>query len=582
MPSNGVDLSPSSDLLTTPEILRLARIFVQYGVDKIRLTGGEPTIRRDLLDIIRGFNELKEHQNGLKTIAMTSNGVVLSIGTKLRDIVGAGLTHLNLSLDTLDPNKFEVLTRRPSKMHAAVLSTLQKALELFSTGNEPTRLHSLKLNVVVMRGVNDDEVASFAALTRTMPICVRFIEFMPFQGNRWRKDTMIKSSELVERLKAIHPGLSPITSPSGDQTSREWKIPDHLGTLGFISSMSDHFCASCTRLRLTADGQIKVCLFDPHEVSLRDLLRGGASDEEVMALVGRTLRGKKARHAGMDVIAMLSETEGADGIKKNRPMIKIGLSNLSSFADCQPYLQQPTEDRVPRPTSGLMNPIPSFSLVTDKSKQLTLPMIWPRRISLGPYRTAPRVVSRTYSLTHLDESGSPRMVDVSEKGPTIRKATATGMIYINKTAYSLITSQEPGVEKEQFDALEKARTKAGGSGKNVLTIAQLAGIIGAKHTSQIIPLCHPLPISSIDVSLNPVEETAGEAVRWAILCEATVKTEGKTGVEMEALMGVSTALLTVWDMLKSIAGQEMTIGGIKVVSKEGGKSSFVRTHVSTT
>ncbi|KAG8768749.1 hypothetical protein FRC16_006924 [Serendipita sp. 398] len=236
MPAEGVELSPSSDLLTTPETLRLARMFVHHGVNKIRLTGGEPTVRRDLLEIIRGLNEMKEPGKGLRTIAMTSNGVVLSVGTKLRDIVAAGLTHLNISLDTLDPYKFEALTRRPSKMHAAVLSTLDKALGMVVTNTESTGVHSLKLNVVVMKGVNDDEIASFANLTRTSPLCVRFIEFMPFQGNKWSRNTMVKSSELIERLRSTYPGFSSITSVSGDQTSREWKIPGYKGTLGFISS----------------------------------------------------------------------------------------------------------------------------------------------------------------------------------------------------------------------------------------------------------------------------------------------------------------------------------------------------------
>ncbi|KAG8781407.1 hypothetical protein FRC15_008801 [Serendipita sp. 397] len=181
----------------------------------------------------------------------------------------------------------------------------------------------------------------------------------------------------------------------------------------------------------------------------------------------------------------------------------------------------------------------------------------------------------THSLTHLDEAGSPKMVDVSEKEITIRKATAIGTIYINDTAYSLVAEQASEPPKGQLNALEKVRAKAGGSGKNVLTIAQLAGILGTKYTAQLIPLCHTLPLSNVDVSLIPIENDLGKAIR----CVATVKAEAKTGVEMEALTAVSVALLTVWDMLKAVAGQDMRIGDIKVVSKEGGKSNFVQKDV---
>ncbi|KAG8797779.1 hypothetical protein FRC16_008536 [Serendipita sp. 398] len=165
----------------------------------------------------------------------------------------------------------------------------------------------------------------------------------------------------------------------------------------------------------------------------------------------------------------------------------------------------------------------------------------------------------THSLTHLDEAGSPKMVDVSEKEITIRKATAIGTIYINDTAYSLVAEQASEPPKGQLNALEKVRAKAGGSGKNVLTIAQLAGILGTKYTAQLIPLCHTLPLSNVDVSLIPIENDLGKAIR----CVATVKAEAKT----------------VWDMLKAVAGQDMRIGDIKVVSKEGGKSNFVQKDV---
>lgn len=195
------------------------------------------------------------------------------------------------------------------------------------------------------------------------------------------------------------------------------------------------------------------------------------------------------------------------------------------------------------------------------------------------------------------------MVDVSSKDVTKRSATAIGTIYINQHAYSLITGLEPTslqaistakdgdkltneklvkLDKQQPDesrlhAMDKAWRKAGGDGRNVLTIAQLAGIMGAKSTSNLIPLCHPLQLSHVHLSLVPTKETLGEEnTKYAIRCEATVTCEGKTGVEMEALTSVSISLLTIWDMLKAVAGQEMAITDITLVQKVGGKSDFTR------
>lgn len=319
MPAAGIELSPASHILKTSEVLRLASLFVRAGVTKIRLTGGEPSVRKDLPDIVRGLNNMKK--DGLEAIAMTSNGVAL--GRKLEDLVKNGLTHLNLSLDTLDPFKFQILTRRPHSMHAAVLSTLDKALTYFTspTANSSPSLSQVKLNAVLIRGLNDDELFSFVELTRSSSLCVRFIEFMPFQGNEWDKHKMVPSRELIHRLTERHPGFASVVDEGGDATAKLWRVPGYQGTVGFISSMSDHFCATCTRLRITADGQIKVCLFDPHEVSLRDMLREGASDEELLQVIHKAVLGKKAKHAGMNTLARLSKDE--DGLK-NRAMIKIG------------------------------------------------------------------------------------------------------------------------------------------------------------------------------------------------------------------------------------------------------------------
>ncbi|KAL0576705.1 hypothetical protein V5O48_005272 [Marasmius crinis-equi] len=300
MPEEGVELTPSANLLTNEEILRLAELFVKAGVKKIRLTGGEPTVRKGVLDIVAGLNQLR--QFGLKSIAMTSNGIALH--RRLPQFIENGLTHLNLSLDTLDPFKFEFMTKR--RGHEAVLKTLEAALS-------SRKLEVVKMNVVVVKGLNDGEVLDFVELTKDTPLSVRFIEFMPFTGNKWDKKKMIPSSVLLERIAEKHPNVSRISDEAND-TARSWEVPGYQGSFGFISSMSDHFCSSCNRLRITADGQIKVCLFDDKEVSLRDKLRDGATDAGLMDLIGHAVSGKQEKHVQMEDI----------NVTTNRPMILIG------------------------------------------------------------------------------------------------------------------------------------------------------------------------------------------------------------------------------------------------------------------
>ncbi|KIM47478.1 hypothetical protein M413DRAFT_200931 [Hebeloma cylindrosporum] len=518
MPSEGIELSPDGKLLTNDEILRLATLFVKSGVTKIRLTGGEPTVRKGIADIIASLNELRQY--GLKSIGMTSNG--LSLHRRLPQLVSNGLTHLNLSLDTLDPFKFELITRR--KGHDAVLKALNVALE--------SNLAAVKLNVVVIKGLNDSEVLDFVEMTKNQSISVRFIEFMPFTGNKWDQKKMVESSELLKRIKARHPEVRRAPDELND-TARSWSIPGYQGSFGFISSMSDHFCASCNRLRITADGQIKVCLFDAKEVSLRDEMRMGASDDELLEIIGQAVFGKKEKHAGMKDIDVVT----------NRPMILIGGNST----------RRNVLSRLP--LSHMASSIPRL----DASKRL-------------------RFYSTSSKLTHLDEHGRASMVDVGDKQPTKRSATASGRIFIPEIAYELVTSSYPTEGSKIFtpneqSALEKARRKG-----DALTIAQLAAIMGAKATSTLIPLCHPLALSNVDVSLvperttPPVGEEEQTPVRYSILCTATVSCEGKTGVEMEALTAVSIGLLTVWDMLKAVAGKEMEIGQIMVTHKSGGRS----------
>ncbi|KAF9225547.1 molybdenum cofactor biosynthesis prote [Gyrodon lividus] len=522
MPSGGVELSPRHHILTDDEIIRLASLFVRSGVKKIRLTGGEPTVRKDLDNIIRQLNELR--LLGLDSIGMTSNG--LALHRRLSDLVHNGLTHLNLSLDTLDPFKFEIMTRRPG--HNAVLRALDVALSCAG-------LRSVKLNVVVVKGLNDSEVLDFVELTKDNKLSVRFIEFMPFTGNKWDKVKMVPSAELLHTIKQRHPAIERVSDELND-TARSWRIPGYKGNIGFISSMSDHFCSSCNRLRVTADGQIKVCLFDAKEISLRDEMRRGATDEELLQVISSAVMGKKEKHAGMEDIDVVT----------NRPMILIGGPQQSS--------------------SHLHSRLPFSIFVPTFSPHIGTRL--KRRWNSHSSANIPR-------LTHLDPDGRPSMVDVGSKESTKRTATAIGHIYIPKVAYDLVTGTPPQTENE---LLYKAQVKASGKG-DVLTVAQLAAIMGCKRTPELIPLCHPLQLSHILVALTP-EVVAGQETAqhdsgplpYRIQCTATVSCEGKTGVEMEALTAVSVGLLTVWDMLKAIAGKEMMIGSIIVSRKSGGKN----------
>ncbi|KAJ3267476.1 Molybdenum cofactor synthesis protein 1, partial [Borealophlyctis nickersoniae] len=304
MPAEGVQLTPAPDILTASEIIRLARIFVSQGVTKIRLTGGEPTVRKDLLDIVAGLNELRPL--GLKAIGMTTNGVALK--RKLPSLLQSGMDNLNVSLDTLDKLKFELMTRR--RGFDNVIESIHTAVSL--------GYPSVKLNSVVINKVNDDELVNFVKMTKDLPVYVRFIEYMPFggeeldvafgcgcgkeltyevsEGNKWNGDKFIPYKEMLERIKVVYPDARKVSDEPND-TSKAYMVPGFRGKFGFITSMSDHFCGSCNRLRVLADGNMKVCLFGNKEVNLRDALRSQASDEELLDIIGAAVKRKKKQHA---------------------------------------------------------------------------------------------------------------------------------------------------------------------------------------------------------------------------------------------------------------------------------------------
>lgn len=297
MPAEGVQLQPHGHILTFEEIERLARLFVQAGVNKIRLTGGEPLVRKDVDKLLGRLGQIE----GLDTFAITTNGLL--VPKKIKSLKAAGINLMNISLDTLKPEKFEFITRR--KGFDLVLRAIDLAIE---HGYTP-----IKVNCVVMRDFNEDELADFVELTRSKPIEIRFIEYMPFDGNGWNDGRFMSYRDMIAAIEQVHPTLERLQDGPND-TSKTYQVPGFTGRVGFITSMSDLFCSSCNRLRLTADGNLKVCLFGKAEVSLRDVMRNGGSDDDLRAVIQAAVLRKKAAHAGMYNLAEM----------ENRPMILIG------------------------------------------------------------------------------------------------------------------------------------------------------------------------------------------------------------------------------------------------------------------
>ncbi|KAL1598936.1 hypothetical protein SLS60_008081 [Paraconiothyrium brasiliense] len=334
----GVPLSPPAHMLTTPEISYLSSLFVSQGVTKIRLTGGEPTVRRDIVPLMQQIGSLRSQ--GLRELALTTNGI--SLHRKLDAMVEAGLTGVNLSLDTLDPFQFQIMTRRNG--FEAVMTSINRILEMKRLGANI----KLKVNCVVMRGLNERDIIPFVEMGREKDIEVRFIEYMPFGGNKWSQGKMISFQAMLDMIQAKFPGLRRVEGHKND-TSKTYEVPGFVGKVGFISSMTNDFCGTCNRLRITSDGNLKVCLHGNAEVSLRDLIRrdnkgepldeeaferikkigadhrdGLLSDEvtlgrikreqELLQVIGQAVKRKAEKHADMGDLENM----------QNRPMILIG------------------------------------------------------------------------------------------------------------------------------------------------------------------------------------------------------------------------------------------------------------------
>ncbi|XP_026982957.1 molybdenum cofactor biosynthesis protein 1 isoform X3 [Sagmatias obliquidens] len=491
MPEEGVPLTPKADLLTTEEILTLARLFVKEGVDKIRLTGGEPLIRPDVVDIVAQLHQLE----GLRTIGVTTNGI--NLARLLPQLQEAGLSTINISLDTLVPAKFEFIVRR--------------------------------------------------------------------KGNKWNFKKMVSYKEMLDTLRQQWPELEKLPEEESS-TAKAFKIPGFRGRVSFITSMSEHFCGTCNRLRITADGNLKVCLFGNSEVSLRDHLRAGASEEELLRIIGAAVGRKKRQHAGMFSISQM----------KNRPMILIELFLMCqdsppavpsiSFRDSlhvqgRRYRVSFSSQTVtlwkggwPPQTpllaqrwlaSGLPQRHYSSHLDSDANPKCLSPEPRAPATPSGPLPTSDQ-------LTHVDREGQAAMVDVGGKPDTERVAVASAVVLLGPVAYKLV----------QENQLKKG---------DALVVAQLAGVQAAKLTSQLIPLCHHVALSHVQVQLEL------DGTRHAVVVRASCRARGPTGVEMEALTSAAVAALALYDMCKAVS-RDIVLAEIKLVSKTGGqRGDFHRT-----
>jgi cyclic pyranopterin phosphate synthase len=278
MPKEGVSLFGHDDILRYEEMLRVIRASLELGVVKVRLTGGEPLIRRGILSFLSSIKALE----GLQDISLTTNGILLEL--MAHGIFQAGVKRINVSLDSLKSIKYKEITRGGSL--ECVLRGIDEAQKI---GFSP-----IKINVVAIKGFNDDEILDFARLTLERPFQVRFIEFMPFgQTGQDHADGFVSNKVVMENIDRMYP-IEPIEKEISklDGPARLYRIKHASGEIGFISAMSEHFCKKCNRLRLTSDGRLRMCLFSDEEVNLKELLRGGCSDAELVALIDRAIKMK--------------------------------------------------------------------------------------------------------------------------------------------------------------------------------------------------------------------------------------------------------------------------------------------------
>ncbi|MBP2017094.1 cyclic pyranopterin phosphate synthase [Symbiobacterium terraclitae] len=283
MPLQGVTLGPHHEYLTYEELTRVIKAAVELGIDRIRVTGGEPLVRKDIVKFLAQLKPL-----GVKDLSLSTNGLLFPKMAK--DLKAAGVDRLNISLDTLRPDRFTKIARMPGSP-ADVLAAVDAALEL---GMEP-----VKLNMVVIRGWNDDELADMARLTLDKPIHMRYIEVMPFsEAYTFTWENLVSAAEMRERLLDEFGDLEPVREGvKGNGPAKYWRLPGAKGTVGFISAVTECFCADCNRIRLSADGKINPCLGHVHEVDLKSIIRDPSrTDEDLKNALADAILRKPREH----------------------------------------------------------------------------------------------------------------------------------------------------------------------------------------------------------------------------------------------------------------------------------------------
>ena len=285
MPAEGMTWLPRQELLSYEELERVVRLLAGLGVRDVRVTGGEPLVRTGLATLIERVSAVP----GVREVSLTTNGVLLA--GAVDDLVAAGLSRVNVSVDSLDPDRFAQITRRRD---------LDRVLAGLAACERHEGLRPIKVNAVALRGVSEPDVLPLAELARHRPYVVRFIEVMPLDAPRtWTRDAVLSGAELREMIAARWP-LSPLEPERPSATATRWRYADGAGELQFVSSVTEPFCATCDRLRLTADGQLRTCLFATEETDLRAPMRAGASDAELEAIVRAAVLGKGPGHGMAD------------------------------------------------------------------------------------------------------------------------------------------------------------------------------------------------------------------------------------------------------------------------------------------
>lgn len=282
MPAEGLEWLKRDQILSFEEIERLTRILVKLGVEQVRLTGGEPLVRKDVTKLVASLSKIE----GIESLSLTTNGVLLKDLAK--PLAEAGLTRVNVSLDSLLREKFHQLTRRDD---------LKRVLEGLEELEKYPSIYPIKVNAVAMRGFTEEEVVPFALLARRKPYVIRFIEFMPLDADQiWKKEDVLTGDEIkaiIER-EVMPMELIPAEDPS--ETATRYRFIDGVGEMGFINPVSHPFCRMCDRIRITAEGALRTCLFAHVETDLKTVLRSGASDEVVAETIRRAVWKKELKH----------------------------------------------------------------------------------------------------------------------------------------------------------------------------------------------------------------------------------------------------------------------------------------------